>query len=184
MDETHDPAPGLLIAQARQRDAAAFSTLMRPLIPQLVARAAAILGTESEAADAVQETLTRAWSGLPGLRDPETYEAWLGRILQNQCRDALRRRARSSVREIHVVGPFPDPSGPGDFADDVSARQVFERAFERLDAEPRALLVLHHLEHRPLRDIALALGIPEGTAKSRLSAARRSLELALERELR
>ena len=61
---------------------------------------------------------------------------------------------------------------------------ALNRAFERLDAEQRALLVLHHLEERPLTEIAALLGIPVGTAKSRLFTARRALETALERESR
>jgi len=69
-----------------------------------------------------------------------------------------------------------DPGGA------VVERRALERAFDRLSVDERTLLVLHHLEGRPLASIAEVLGIPLGTAKSRLSSARRSLERALERE--
>ncbi|HEY4189530.1 MAG TPA: sigma factor-like helix-turn-helix DNA-binding protein, partial [Candidatus Limnocylindrales bacterium] len=60
--------------------------------------------------------------------------------------------------------------------------RALERAFDRLSIDERTILVLHHLDGRPLTSIAAVLGIPEGTAKSRLFHARRSLERALERE--
>ena len=59
-----------------------------------------------------------------------------------------------------------------------------ERAFERLSVDDRALLVGHHLNHQSVATIAGSLGIPEGTAKSRLHTARRALERALEVEER
>jgi RNA polymerase sigma-70 factor (ECF subfamily) len=73
----------------------------------------------------------------------------------------------------------PRVAGP---ADEVSGRIALERAFNRLDADARAILVLHHLDGRPLSEIAAVLGVPVGTAKSRLHTARRALERALERE--
>jgi RNA polymerase sigma-70 factor (ECF subfamily) len=54
------------------------------------------------------------------------------------------------------------------------------RAFDRLSVEDRHILVLHHLHDLPLTDVAAQLRIPVGTAKSRLHAARRALERALE----
>src|SRR5258706_156290 len=70
----------------------------------------------------------------------------------------------------------------GAFDVEVAERDAFDRAFETLDAEARAILVLHHLEGRPIAGIAATLAIPIGTAKSRLFTARRRLEAALERE--
>jgi RNA polymerase sigma-70 factor (ECF subfamily) len=65
---------------------------------------------------------------------------------------------------------------------EVADRDVFDRAFESLSVDARAILVLHHLEGRPVAAIAEALAIPVGTAKSRLFGARRDLEHALDRE--
>ncbi len=61
-------------------------------------------------------------------------------------------------------------------------RQALQTAFEELDADARALLVLHHLAELPLVEIAARLEIPVGTAKSRLHAARQRLARALEGE--
>ena len=157
--------------------------------------AAAILGDETEAHDAVQEALISIWRELPTLREPERFDAWAGRILVNACRRALKRRVRSQVREIRLQPEAADGPGIGlrsgaglpvaaSQAESLAATDALDRAFERLDADQRTLLVLHHLEDRPLAEIAATLGIPAGTAKSRLFAARRALQKALEREWR
>jgi len=61
-------------------------------------------------------------------------------------------------------------------------RDAIRRAFRRLDAGKRTILILHHVEGRPVSEIAILLGIAEGTAKSRLHTARAALERALEVE--
>jgi RNA polymerase sigma-70 factor (ECF subfamily) len=73
-----------------------------------------------------------------------------------------------------------DPPGEGASL----SLDAVEHAFRRLPVAERTILVLHHLQHLPLTDVAAGLGIPVGTAKSRLFAARKALERALEAELR
>ena len=146
--------------------------------------ATAILGDESEAHDAVQEALISVWRELPRLRDPERFDAWAGRILVNTCRHALKRRVRTRVREIALEPEGSAGPSVGARADSIGDDDALNRAFERLHGEQRALLVMHHLEDRPPAEIATLLGIPAGTAKSRLFTARRALQRALEREWR
>jgi RNA polymerase sigma-70 factor (ECF subfamily) len=74
-----------------------------------------------------------------------------------------------------------EPGAPDTAAASVE-RRALERAFERLSVDERTLLVLHHLDGRSVGEIAGVLKVPEGTAKSRLFAARKSLERALARE--
>ncbi len=177
-----------LIDRARGRDEAAFTVLVGPRLEGLLRIATAILGHEADARDALQIALTSAWANLPGLRDADRFEAWLTRIVVNECRHALRRRARTRVRELpmeHVLAAQARGSlhtaGP---EASLAERLAFERAFERLPGEARALLVLHHLERLPIDVIAQILAIPAGTVKSRLHAARRALERELEKESR
>ncbi len=102
---------------------------------------------------------------------------------------SLKQRSRTWVREISLTRREPDPT-PG--SDDPASRQPgpegviarleLEAAFERLSPDDRTILVLHHLEGRSLDEIAQILAIPVGTAKSRLYAARQSLERALRRQ--
>ena len=104
------------------------------------------------------------------------------------CREVLRGRRRRAVREIaasDLLDPVASVPAGGPAPDERTAPiDTIERAFERLSAGERAILVLHHLERRPLTEIAAALDVPVGTVKSRLHAARQSLERALEAELR
>jgi RNA polymerase sigma-70 factor (ECF subfamily) len=194
-----------LVGRARHGDLDAFTALAGARLAAMTRTATAILGDETEAHDAVQEALISIWRELPTLREPDRFDAWAGRILVNACRHALRRRIRSRVREIRLSpepadGPgFDDHGGGGGGAGSLAAAGIavvgaraesignddaLNRAFERLDADQRALLVMHHLEDRPVAEIAAIFGIPIGTAKSRLFAARRALQNALDREWR
>ena len=91
------------------------------------------------------------------------------------------------------IGPAiaGDDAVPAEPAQDPRARTAMDefvvndaiaRAFDRLRPQDRLILVLHHVEERPLAEIARSLGIPVGTAKWRLHAARKSLEKAMEAE--
>lgn len=171
------------IARARSGDASAFEELVEARVGPMTRTAMAILGREDEARDAVQDALLTAWRELAALRDPGAFDAWLTRILVNRCRRGLRRIGLRRVREIpvHVLGEADEPRSD-DLSPSVDGRRALERAFERLSVEDRTLLVLHHLDGRSVASIAEVLGVPAGTAKSRLFAARRALDRALERE--
>ncbi len=167
-----------LVELARSGDQASFEALIGPRLDGLFRTAWAILGHEADARDATQEACVSAWRFLPRLRDPDSFDAWLGRVLVNSCRMALRRRRR--VREIAMPVDF-DPEGrPIDRADQFDEVDAVARAFDRLDVDARTLLVLHHVRHEPLARIAASLGIPVGTVKWRLHAARGALQQALE----
>jgi RNA polymerase sigma factor (sigma-70 family) len=171
------------VARARSGDAAAFEALVEARVGPMTRTAMAILGREDEARDAVQDALVTAWRELASLRDPGAFDAWLTRILVNRCRRGLRRIVVQRVREIPVqaMAAADEPAMP-DHAGASDDRQALERAFERLTVEERTLLVLHHLDGRSVAEIAAVLRVPVGTAKSRLFAARRSLDRALARE--
>ncbi len=171
------------IARARRGDPAAFDALVKERIGPMLRTAMAILGREDEARDAVQDALVSAWRELAALRDPAAFDPWLTRILVNRCRRGLRRIGMQRVREIpaDLVAVERQPHEP-DVAGAVLDRRALERAFDRLTVDERTILVLHHLDDRPLASIAEVLRIPVGTAKSRLFAARAALVRALARE--
>lgn len=181
-----------LVEQARRGDADAFVALIEERQVAMTRVATAILRDPADVADALQETLVALWRELPRLRSVDAFPAWADRVLVNACRLVLRRRGRRRLREIAMPGPERSSGGGADadelrvaaFDAELADRDAFDRAFESLDAEARAILVFHHLEGRPVAVIAAALGIPAGTAKSRLFTARRRLEEALEREAR
>ena len=177
----------LLVEQAISGDRAAFDALVRSRIDALYRTSLAILGDAADAADAVQETFVSAWCHRAALRDPDAFDAWLGRINLNACRGQRRRRGRTKVREIRLLDPEDgrQPLVAGRAFDDRTAdADAFDRAFARLSVDDRAVLVMHHLHERPLAEIAAALGAPAGTIKSRLHRARAALESALAKESR
>jgi RNA polymerase sigma factor (sigma-70 family) len=177
-----------LVQRAQAGDRAAFGALMEHRVDRAYRTARAILGNEADARDATQDAFLSAWSQRRRLRDPARFDAWLGRIVVNSCRETLRGRRRRLVREIaasDLLDPVEGVSAPGPAADERAASSdAIERAFDRLPADDRALLVLHHLESQSLVEIAETLEVSVGAVKSRLHAARRSLERALEAEYR
>ena len=164
-----------LLLRARAGDREAFELIVLAKAEPFLRTATAILGNEADARDATQETFIAAWRGFGGLRDPERFDAWLGRILINSCRMALRVRGR--VREVAIT----DSTDVGATDSPPSTSSDFDSAFNRLSVDQRALLVLHHLHGYDVREIGAWLGIPTGTVKWRLSRARAALAAALER---
>ena len=177
------PAWRSLVDLARSGDVDAFESLVRTRMDAMYRLSLAILGNESDAADAAQETFVAMWRRLPQLRDPDRFDAWLGRVAVNSCRMVLRSRGRRRLREL----PLADMDaidelavGPADASRPDAA--ILKAAIRRLSLDHRAVLALHHLEDRPVAEVAEILGIPVGTAKSRLFNARAALDKALRQE--
>ena len=153
------------VERARQGDRDAFAELVRAAAARLDAAARLILRDSELARDAVQEALIRAWRDLPGLRDPESFDGWLHRLLVNASIDMARRRQR---RVIEVRADPIDVPSPHDQFALLADRDALDRALGELKPEHRALVVLHYYLGMPLPDVAAELRIPLGTAKSRL----------------
>lgn len=170
-----------LVEAARRGDRDAFDALVRQEVAGVYRTARAILGSPSDAEEATQDAFVSAWRSLPSLRDVERFDAWLGRIVMNACRMTLRRRR--GVREIELDEESGMRSVAGVDPSDVAATaDAFDRAFERLSAEDRYMLMLHYRDGVAIADIAARLEIPGGTVKSRLSRARGALDRALRTE--
>ena len=170
-----------LVERARKGDHDAFAELAGAAISRLDGAAWLMLLDVEQAKDAVQNTLVRAWRDLPTLRDPERFVAWLHRLLVHACIDEARRlrRHRFDVDLTSISVPS--------IVDDVSTvedRDRLERGFLRLDPELRAVIVLHHYLDLPMPAVAATLGIPLGTAKSRLHRALNEMRAALDADAR
>jgi RNA polymerase sigma-70 factor (ECF subfamily) len=177
----------VLIRRARDGDRHAFDRLVAARLPQAFRLAKAITGHAGDAEDVTQEAFLQAWRNLPRLRDPERFDAWFGRILVNEARMALRRRDRVMTVPIDPIDVRDDearrghvPSAHDPSIEGVAHSDALQRAINRLSPEQRTILALHHLEERPVAEIAAFLGIPVGTAKWRLYEARAALERAME----
>lgn len=170
-----------LVDRAKRGDEEAFDALARLVGDRCMAIATRILRDVGLAEDAVQSALTVAWRDLRTLRDSSRFEPWLHRILTHECYAEARRRTRWSpdIRLLPVGGP-----AESDAVLTVNDRDQLERAFRRLTLEQRAVLVFHYYLDLPLREVAERLGVPFGTAKSRLHYASAALRASLEADAR
>lgn len=167
-----------LLVRSRAGDREAFDLIVAARAESVYRTALAILGNDADARDAAQDSFVAAWRRIRDLRDDDRFDAWLGRILINHCRSALRRRGR--VREV-ALEELPETRAAVASFDGADAGADFDEAFGRLGVDQRAILVLHHLHGYGVRDIAKWLGIPSGTVKWRLNRARTALQRELDR---
>jgi RNA polymerase sigma factor (sigma-70 family) len=123
----------------------------------------------------------RMLADLPGLRDPDRFDAWLHRLLVRSCIDESRRLRR---HRIDLALSTLDAPVAADHVSAVADRDQLERGFVRLEPEMRAVIVLHHYLDLPLPEVAVTLGIPIGTVKSRLHRGLGLLRAALDADAR
>ncbi len=171
-----------IVDQARQGDEEAFGALVREIGDRCIFIAHRILRDATLAEDAVQTALVQVWRELPALRDLDRFEAWLHRILVNACYAESRRGRRfaADVVLLETDGPTADDGG---FLT-VHDRDQLDRGFKRLPPDQRAVLVFHYALGLTVPEVAEHLGIPLGTAKSRLSYATAAIRAALEADSR
>jgi RNA polymerase sigma-70 factor (ECF subfamily) len=166
-----------LVRRAMDGDHEAFASLAADSVDVCYRLASRILRDPHRAQDATQQALLLAWRDLPRLRDPERFDAWLYRLVVNTC----YAEARSERRWVARVRALPtDTATEPDVARSVADRDELEGAFRKLTPEQRAVVVLHHHLGYPVTEIAATLGIPDGTARSRLHYAVRQLRAALD----
>lgn len=157
-----------LVERASRGDHDAFAALTGASAARLLGASRLILHDPELAHDATQNALIRAWRDLPGLRDPDRFDAWLHRLTVNACLDLWRQRRRRPI-EVDLVD-F-DQLAADDRLTGVTDRDLVDGALRRLDPGSRAVIVLHYYLGLSLPEVAAAMEIPTGTAKSRLNRA-------------
>jgi RNA polymerase sigma-70 factor (ECF subfamily) len=165
-----------LVERARGGDHDAFAELARDAVVRLDRAARLILRDPELARDAVQDGLLLAWRNLPGLREPERFDAWLHRLIVNSCLGIARRRKRRVI-EVELT----DLHAPllQDTSSDSERRELVDAVLRRLDERDRAIVVMHYYLGLPLTEVAVGLGIPVGTVKSRLHRALGAMRIAI-----
>ena len=137
-------------------------------VARLDSAARLILRDPDLARDAVQEGFIRAWRSLPALRDPDAFDGWLRTLVTRAGLDLVRQRGR---RPIEVELTPADAPIIGDPTRTVADRDLLETVLRRLPPDHRAVVVLHYYFDLTLPEVAATVGIPTGTAKSRLNRA-------------
>jgi RNA polymerase sigma-70 factor, ECF subfamily len=178
--QTAQPERIALIREARHGNRLAFDALAVSIVDRLYSVARLILRDADRAEDATQETLVRCWRDLPALRDPARFDAWVHRLLLHAITDEFRthRRHQASIRVLRLEPATADASGA------IALREQLERGFSRLTPDHRTVLVLRLYLGLSIEDTAATIGIPAGTAKSRLHYATEAMRLALEADAR
>jgi RNA polymerase sigma-70 factor (ECF subfamily) len=129
-------------------------------------------GDAEKAREFTQDTFIRAFSRLSQFRGDAAFSTWLHRIVvtivSNARRSEIRFAREVSLEEAHsveITAPEADPD----------LKECIARAVEKLSEAYRTTLIMHDIEGYTHSEIAGILGVPEGTCKSRLSAARAQL---------
>jgi RNA polymerase sigma-70 factor (ECF subfamily) len=169
-----------LVEQARRGDREAFDVLMLDAIDRMYAIARLVAQDADVAEDAVQDALVRCWRDLPSLRDAARFEPWLRKLLLNSVVEQFRgrRRFEAKITVLTVEPSVADHSG------ELADRDELQHAFRSLSIEHRTIVVLHHYLGLSVAEAATSLGIPTGTAKSRLHYALEALRAILEADAR
>jgi RNA polymerase sigma-70 factor (ECF subfamily) len=171
-----------LVERAARGDQDAFALVVRQSSDRLFAIAYRIVRDHYLAEDALQQTLVTIWNELPRLRDPDRFEAWTYRLIVRASTAEARRERRGS--QVPLLTDDADASTSPDLYRVVADRDLLERAFRKLSADQRAILVLDHYVGLSQAEMAEVLGIPMGTVGSRLHYATRALRAALEADER
>lgn len=170
MQEYGGAASARLVNLAAEGDEQAFARLVFCCRGTLFAAARAILRSDQDAQDCVQEAVFRGWQKLSTLREPQYFKTWLTRIVISTAINQSKKR-RPTL-------PLPEAL-PGKRVH-TDERLDIRRAIEALDEKTRVVTVLYYFEDMPVEEIAKAVGTLPGTVKSRLFRARERLRDVLE----
>ena len=134
--------------------------------PMLYRIACALLRSEADRQDAMQETALKAWKNRPSLREEQYFKTWISRIMVNECHNLHRKNSRYIPMEELPDRPAPD-----------SGEQETRLMLESLPEKQRVPLVLHYLEGFSLEEIAQVQHISLSLVKYRMHQARKTLRV-------
>ena len=171
-----------LVAAWQGGDASAFETLVRRHEGRVFRMLFRMLGTREEAEDATQEAFLSLHRHGHRFRREARFSTFLYRVAANAAlnrrRTLGRARAREQALAVRQAAGSDLPSAPRDPEGAASGSEVqsaVQEALQTLPPDLRAAVVLYDIEGQSYRDIAEALGIPEGTVKSRIHRGRQAL---------
>lgn len=174
-----------LVVQARQGDQGAFEALVKRNQGRIYNLALRMTGNPDDALELSQEAFFHAWKGLDRFQGDSAFSTWLYRLTANVCVDFLRREQRR--RGLSMTVSLDDDEGARQaqipdqrFAPETEMeRRELEEAIRwglaSLSDEHREVLILRELNGLSYAEIAAALGLEEGTVKSRIARARLAL---------
>ncbi len=162
-----------IVARVVSGDTALFELLMRRNNRRVFRAVRAILRSDDEAEDAMQEAYVSAFSHLGEFGGRSKFSTWLVRIAVHEALGRLRRGKRiTSLDDAELEEPMATTRSPEGAASDGELRVLLEAAIDALPIGFRAVFVLRAVEDMGVEETALALAIPEETVRTRLHRAR------------
>jgi len=170
-------------------DHAAFARLVERWETPIQRLCARMTGDLHRGEDLAQEAFTRVFSRRGDFEPSGRFSTWLWRIAINLCHDELRKRHRRREGSLEAPNDDDTPGGaetlasdslsPSEVAEKLEEAEWVRQALQRLPETQRSVVILRHYEGLKFAEIAEILGIPEGTAKSRMFAALERLAVLL-----
>jgi RNA polymerase sigma-70 factor (ECF subfamily) len=168
-----------LVAAAAAGDVDAFAVLSRRYRDLYTRFAVRMIGNRDEAEDVLQSAFIRAYRALGSCRDPARFSAWLYRIVTNECRTFVVRRARRERRIVRDDATFNTASVDSV----VDARETIEDveyALAQLDPDQREAFLMKHVEDLSYEEMADITGVGFSALKMRVKRACTRLRELLE----
>ena len=175
-----------LIRLVLEGNTSAFDVIVRRYNTKVYSLAYRLLNSVEDAEDVAQDTFSQAFKGLVSFRGTSKFYTWLFRITYNLAISQRRKRkpALSLNSQTDSQGEITLPSddaSPMKNMEDEEGKTLMDRALGLLSLDHRAGLVLKEIEGFSYEEIALSLGVPVGTVRSRLHRARLELRAILEK---
>jgi RNA polymerase sigma factor (sigma-70 family) len=163
-----------LVDRARRGDVVAYGELVQRHQEVAVRTAYLACGDATEAEDAAQEGFIKAYAALGRFRSGAPFRPWILRIVANEARNRRRSAGRRTGLAVRMAEDCPkDDAAPSPEAAVLAAeaRREILAALERLGEDDRMIIGCRYLLELSEAETAATLGIPRGSAKSRLSRA-------------
>lgn len=172
-----------LVRRMQQGDHEAFDRIFDYYQNRLLRTAWLILGNHADSEDVVQETFVKCYYNCRSLKNPAMFPTWLFQILTRTAWRCGKKKSRETpVEELFDCGQSDTAASPLEQVLQKELQEELYRSIRGLSQKQRTVVILYYYNQLSTKEISRIMGCFEGTVKSRLYAARRSLEQSLRKE--
>lgn len=177
-----------LVEQGRRGDPQARETLVRLAQNKVYYHCKKMLKKEEDAQDAAQDVLIAMLTGLDKLKEPAAFWGWVNGITANRCRHLLSAphtewqipESEEGDSLLDSVEDLDETLVPEKALDNEETRRMILDLVDALPPEQRMCVLFYYYDEMSVREIAQAMDTSEGTVKSRLNYARKSIKAGVE----
>ncbi len=170
-----------LVVDTRNDVEGAFEKLYHESFRHAYCTASLLLKNEQDIEDVLQNSYMYVAKYIKDLKNPESFNNWLGVIVKHECQKHISKQKRTSdifaaVKRTKEFDIIDSSSLPDDFIEKDETRVAIQRIIDNLPEDKKTCIILFYYEQHSLSEISEILGVPEGTVMSRLFYARKKLE--------